>query len=239
MSDSIIQLLYLIPFILPLLFFYYQRNKKRFRIKQWQKSLNLPRHAQVFQQIYHNINGFVLSKQARQEHDSIEYVYGEIEFLSFIALLSLTKPDDKTVFYDLGCGTGKAVLACAMVFPVNKSVGVELLPNLYFAACEQAKKLALIEGYAQQSQKIEFVLGDFLEVNLEDATMIFINSTALFNPTWEKICSRMEQLEKLTTVITTSKALSSKHFSVIGQTQVAMSWGVVLAYLHVRKKNNY
>ena len=91
----------------------------------------------------------------------------------------------------------------------------------------------------KQSQKIEFVLGDFLEVNLEDATMIFINSTALFNPTWEKICSRMEQLEKLTTVITTSKALSSKHFSVIGQTQVAMSWGVVLAYLHVRKKNNY
>ena len=68
---------------------------------------------------------------ARQKQDAIEYVYGEIEFLPFIALLSLDKPDSKTVFYDLGSGIGKAVLACAMVYPVHKSVGVELLPELY------------------------------------------------------------------------------------------------------------
>ena len=236
MSISATQLLYLIPLV-PILFIYCQHKRKQFRIYQWQKSLNLPEHAQAFQELYQNINGFILSKKGRQDHDALDYVYGEIEFLTFIALLSLVNPDEKTVFYDLGSGVGKAVLACAMVFPVRKSVGVEIIPELYFGACKQVRQLANMENYIEQSHKIEFILGDFLEVTLEEATIIFINSTALFNPTWEKLCMRLELLENLRTVITTSKTLPSKHFTVVNQTRVKMSWGVVFAYVHVRKKN--
>lgn len=206
---------------------------------RWQKSLNLTEHARIFQQLYQHENGFMLSKQARKQHDTLDYVYGEISFLSFLALLSLAKPHENTIFYDLGCGIGKAVLACAIVFPIRKSVGVEILPELYFSACKQAKKLASIKNYATPTNKIEFILGDFLEVNLDDANIIFINSTALFNPTWEMLCARLEYLPQLNTVITTSKALPSKLFSVVMQTKVEMSWGIVLAYVHVRKKNNY
>lgn len=75
----------------------------------------------------------------------MEYAYGEIKFMSFIALLSLTNPDADTVFYDLGSGIGKAVLACSMVFPIRKSVGVELFPELYVDACTRAKDLAKIK----------------------------------------------------------------------------------------------
>ncbi|EHL32484.1 class I SAM-dependent methyltransferase [Legionella drancourtii] len=205
------QLLYVVP-LLPLLLFYIHGKRKQLRIKQWQKSLNLAEHAQFFQRLYQHENGFILSQQARKKRDAIDYVYGEITFLSFLALLSLTKPDENTVFYDLGCGIGKAVLACAMVFPIRKSVGVEILPELYFSACKQAKKLASIKNYAEQTKKIEFILGDFLKVNLDEATIIFINSTALFNPTWKTLCARLEYLPHLTTVITTSKALPSKLF---------------------------
>lgn len=238
MIYSTFQLLYVV-LLLPLLFLYIHDKKKQLRIKQWQKSLNLPEHARVFQQLYQHENGFILSQQARKKQDAIDYVYGEITFVSFLALLSLTKPDEKSIFYDLGCGIGKAVLACAMVFPIRKSVGVEILPELYFAACKQTKQLASIENYEKQTKKIEFILGDFLKVNLDEATIIFINSTALFNPTWKTLCARLEYLPHLTTVITTSKALPSKLFSVVIQTKVEMSWGVVFAFVHVRKKNNY
>ena len=217
------------------LFIYFQSIRKQIRIKRWQKALALQEHSLVFHQLYKEVNGFILSRQARQKQDAFEYVYGEIEFLPFVALLSLANPNPNTVFYDLGCGTGKAVLSCALVYPVKKSIGVELLPDLFLSATNQAKRLAEINHYAEHAKKIEFILGDFLEVNLNDATLIFINSTALFGPTWEKLCSRLSTLPHLDTVITTSKALLSSDFSLIKSTKVQMSWGVVFAYIHTRK----
>lgn len=218
---------------------YLSRHLKQRRIAQWKKSLHINEHERIFQQLYQDTNGFLLSQQARQKSDSLDYVYGEIKFLPFLALFSLTQPDEHSVFYDLGCGVGKAVLACAMVYPIYKSVGVEILPQLYFNASKQVALLAQLPNYAERSKKIEFILGDFLAVNLDEATIIFINSTSFFDPTWEKICVRLAQLPKLKTVITTSKTLPDKHFKVILRTQIEMSWGVVSAYIHARKKSKY
>jgi hypothetical protein len=206
-------------------------------ISRWQKSLNLKEHAKVFHQLYQDANGFVLSQHARQKHDSPEYTYGEIEFLSFIALLSLTKLDESTVFYDLGSGIGKAVLACSMVFPVHQCVGIELFPELHFEACKRLGQLSALENYKGKTKKIKFILADFLEANLNDATFIFINSTSFFGPIWEKLCIKLEQLPHLNTVITTSKTLSCTNFSMVMRTKVEMSWGVVFAYIHTKKTN--
>ncbi|HHF7366270.1 TPA: hypothetical protein ACPSKY_001375 [Legionella bozemanae] len=210
-------------------------KRKQINVLRWQKLLNLQEHAQVFRQIYTDANGFMLSQNARHVHDAMEYAYGEIEFLSFIALLSLTNPNKNTVFYDLGSGTGKAVLACGMVFPICKSIGIELFPELYLDSCKRRDQLAAMKNYAEQTKKIQFILGDFLKVNLDDATLVFINSTAFFGPTWEKLCAKLDHLPHLNTVITTSKTLSSTHFTVTTRTKVEMSWGVVFAYVHTRK----
>lgn len=227
--------LYTLPILL-LLYATMAKKRKQFHIRKWQKSLNLQEHSQIFEQLYQNTNGFALSQQARQSSDALDYTYGEIEFFPFIALLSLAKPDENTIFYDLGCGVGKAVLACAMVYPIRKSVGIEILPPLYSKACQLAKKLEVMNNYADAASKIEFISGDFLEANLNEATYIFINASAFFNPTWEKLCSRLDHLPHLITVITTSKTLNSNVFSPIVKTKIQMSWGVVSAYIHVRKK---
>jgi hypothetical protein len=231
LSNFIPTFLYL-PLVLILWFLF---KSRRSDIRRWQKTLHLQNHEEVFHQIYQGANGYLLSQHARQGHDAMEYTYGEITFLSFIALLSLAKPDKNTVFYDLGSGIGKAVVACSMVFSVRKSVGVELFPELYFDACKRVEQLASIKNYTDPAKKIKFVLGDFLEVYLEDATLVFINSTAFFGPTWEKLCARLDHLSHLNTVITTSKALVCDNFSLVKCTQVEMSWGVVFAYIHTRK----
>ncbi|MCE0722122.1 hypothetical protein FOLKNPGA_00053 [Legionella sp. PC1000] len=230
---------YLICLFLVLLtvFLHLKYKRKQINVTRWQKSLNLQEHSQVFRQIYSGANGFMLSQNARHKHDAMEYAYGEIDFLSFIALLSLTNPNENTVFYDLGSGTGKAVLACSMVFPIAKSIGIELFPELYLDACKRLEQLAAMKNYAEQAKKIQFILGDFLKVNFDDATLVFINSTAFFGPTWEKLCAKLNHLPHLNTVITTSKALSSTHFTVTTRTKVEMSWGVVFAYIHTRKNN--
>jgi hypothetical protein len=234
--NSTVGLIYLFIILVVLLVFFRQK-RKRLRIRQWQKMLNLEEHQHVFQQLYQAVDGFMLSNQARQKQDAIEYTYGEIEFLPFIALLSLVKPDHGTVFYDLGSGIGKAVIACAMVYPVHKSVGVELLPELYLGACSQVKLLTMNPNYTEKTKKMEFIQGSFLEVDLKEATLIFINSTTIFGSVWEALCVRLNNLPQLSTVITTSKSLKSNNFLVTNHTRIEMSWGIVEAYIHTRKTN--
>ena len=233
-SKPVLAFFFILIVLLPM--YFYQR-RDLIRVKRWQNSLNLHDHALVFQQLYQPIDGFMLSRQARKKQDAIEYIYGEIEFLPFIALLSLTQPDCETVFYDLGSGIGKAVLACAMVFPVHESVGVELLSELYLGACNQSQQLKKIPNYSEKAKKIKLIQGNFLEVDLKDATLIFINSTTIMGSLWENLCVRLDDLPQLKTVITTSKALQSNYFLVVKRTKVQMSWGVVEAYIHTKKTN--
>lgn len=204
---------------------------------KWKRSLNIPQHHKVFKELYQEVNGFVLSKIARSRQDALDYVYGEIEFESFIALLSLIGLQPESIFYDLGCGTGKTVLAAAMVYPIKNSIGVELLPELYNCACMQAQKLAKLDIYRQQAQKIEIIQGDFLEANLSNATDIFINSSSLFNPTWQKLCLKLESLPQIKTVITTSKPLLSDKFELVKTARIQVSWGFVGAFIHICKTN--
>ncbi|TAL63132.1 MAG: methyltransferase [Legionella sp.] len=209
--------------------------KNHLRLKQWIKENNLHHHEVAFQEIFKDINGFQVSREARVDTDALEYTYGEIEFLPFIALLSLVTPGKNTVFYDLGSGVGKAVFACALAYPIQKSVGIELFNPLHQHAQKAQKNLLKLGGYEEIANKISFFQGNYLEVDLQEATLIFINSSTIFNPLWENLSKRLENFPQVLTVITTSKPLESTHFSLIRRAQVEMSWGVVMAYIHQRK----
>jgi hypothetical protein len=211
----------------------YQPQKRV--IKQWSKRLRLNEHERHYQQLYQGVDGFRLSKEARATQDAIEYTYGEIEWTSFIALLSLTHPNHQSVFYDLGSGVGKAVCACAMVFNVKKSCGVELFKPLHQAAIEQQQRLREIDGYQSASRSIRFINGNFLHRDLSEATHLFINATTLFGETWDLLKQRLIQLKPNTTIITTSKQLPSDHFHLIKKTTTLMSWGPVSTFIY--KKN--
>ncbi|MEI6094355.1 MAG: methyltransferase [Gammaproteobacteria bacterium] len=204
---------------------------RRYHIRQWENRIQLKKHLTTLDTISCPINGFELSRQAREHTNAYEYVYGEINSKSLIALLSLTHPDSSTVFYDLGSGTGKAVLACAMVFDVKKSCGIELFPILDGAAKQQLAQLQCIPEYQENAQKITFVCDNFLTANLADATVIFVAATGLFGDTWEQLNQRLEQLSHNPIIITTTKKLLSPQFKVLHQTRVQMSWGIVNAYI--------
>jgi len=236
--------------------------KDQVNIWRWQHSLKLKQHQTILNTLTAHHNGFVLSKQARLAGDAPEYVYGEIDFMSFIALLSLTKPNASTVFYDLGSGTGKTVLASAMVFPIKKSCGIELFTELHRAAEAQRQALLQLPSYSTTAQRIHFLNANFLDTDLwsvnmssstqypptpqgvnrettcrrtlADATLIFINATGYFGETWDILNGHLDTLVHCRTIITTSKQLSSKQYKIHKMTQVKMSWGIVKAYIHNR-----
>lgn len=210
-----------------------KRGPKR-QLQRFRTSLQLDAHEPVYQQLFATAEGFALSRQARKVRDAFEYTYGEIDFVSFIALLSLVKPNAQTVFYDLGSGIGTAVLACAMVYPVKKSVGIECFLSLHDHAVLQTQRLLQNPNYQRMDGAIEFIHADFLDASLADATLIFINATAYFGETWERLNQKLESLECAITVMTTSKPLMSARYHVIHQTRMRVSWGEVEVYIHER-----
>jgi len=199
-------------------------------IKRWRNNLSIQQHQKVFHSIFDPIDGFTLSRQARTQTDAMEYVYGEIDFESFIAILSLANPNANTVFYDLGSGTGTASIACSMVFNVQKSIGIEKFEGLHNSANQQKAELKKIPGYALSANKIYFIHDDFLTANIDPATLIFINATGLFGETWDQLNQRLDQLPKRPIIITTSKPLSAMNYTLTHTTQAKMSWGIVDIY---------
>ena len=210
--------------------------RQRFRIWRWQKHIGLDKHLTVLHTVSAECNGFQLSREARAESDALEYVYGEITPKAFVALLTLVKPNGSTVFYDLGSGTGKAVLACAMLFDVKKSCGIELFPNLDQAAKQQLQHLKKLVNYQHAADKITFICGNYLHTCFDDATLIFISATALFGETWAQLNQRLERLPPTTLVITTTKPLLSQQFTLLQQTRAEMSWGIVNVYIQIKSR---
>ncbi len=204
---------------------------QRYKIRRWQNRLQVKKHLAHLNQISAHINGFELSRITRQETDAYEYVYGEIDSQSLLALLSLIPLNSNSIFYDLGSGSGKTVLACAMAFKIKKAYGIELFPLLDQAAKQQLDQLKQIPGYQESANSIEFVCANFLDVNLADATVIFISATGLFGDIWLQINRRLEALTQCPIIITTTKKLLSPCFMLRHQTQVQMSWGTVDAYI--------
>src|SRR3990167_633879 len=203
----------------------YRYFLKQYKISSWLKALNLKQHSAEFDKIFSTVDGFRISKRERQENDAFEYTYGEIDFLSFIALISLTHPNANTRFYDLGCGIGKAVISCALVYDMQLYCGIELFNGLYIAAVKQQEHLLRLPEYQTNAKKVLFICDDFLNVNIEDANLIFINSTAFVGNTWQLLNEKIDRTVKFATIITVSKKLSTRMFKVKLKTQINMSWG--------------
>lgn len=215
--------------------YYYPHVKQEIHLWRWYKNLSIKKHHQNYLQLFAVVDGFALSRQARLSANAFEYTYGEIDFLGFIALLSLTRPHENTIFYDLGSGVGKAVVATAMVFKIRKAFGIELFAPLHQAALHQKKQLQQIPFYQEKAANIFFIQNDFLNVNFYDATLIFINATAFLGDVWETLQQRLAKTHTGTIVITTSKTLNSSNFLLLHSTYVLMSWGVVMAFIHKKR----
>lgn len=201
----------------------------QYQINRWFKAYKI--HQYQFELLYNNINGFSLSKTARKDYDEPAYLYGEIEFIDFIALLSLVPCHSNTRFYDLGSGVGKAVIAAALVFDFESYTGIELFSTLNNAANDCLIRLSELTPYTKKMPKIKFICADFLKINWEDGNLFFINATGFVGELWDLLNQQLEKTQKNTIVITMSKPLKSTQFKTMRTTHVMMSWGVATTFI--------
>jgi SAM-dependent methyltransferase len=85
------------------------------------------------------------------------------ELLPYVMMLA--KPTKNDVFYDLGCGDGRVVIEAAL--RGARGICVEINPDLIKRAMEAAERLNV-------ASRITFINDDFFNVNLRDATIVYM-----------------------------------------------------------------
>ncbi|MEL6539343.1 MAG: hypothetical protein AAFP93_01020 [Bacteroidota bacterium] len=151
------------------------------------------RHQEVCEhvkRVYRNVSGFNLNDE---ESEAVRArggcpIYGEIVPDSMRILAEKIQLSSQDVFYDLGSGVGKFPIYMHLATPVKKSVGIELAPSRHRSAqgaLDRLKSKGVIK--ADTERQISFIHGDMTEVDLSDATFVFLCATCFSSELMEKL----------------------------------------------------
>ncbi|CAH0479495.1 unnamed protein product [Peronospora belbahrii] len=196
----------------------------------------------IFQQVYRGFGAEYakeLSSEARKSSNIIKssYVYGEILFFPFADIIRWVAPflPKFAIFYDLGSGTGKAVIAASLVHPFDQAIGIELLEPL--VRCAEKRKAVLDKLKTPLLQTdIDFITGSLLTSKWVDGDVVFCHGTCFDDKEWTQISLAAENLKQGAFFISTTHVLRTGLFEVFKSGNFTMSWGVATVYIHRRRK---
>lgn len=191
-------------------------------------------------------DGKKISKAERNASRSEDHslVYGEVAFGSLGEVFRgphLRGLPPGGVFYDLGSGTGRGVVAAALLHGFDRCVGVEVLGGLHEAAVRVGARwdidVAPFLEESRRGQRLEFVHASFLDeaCDWSDASVVFANSTCFDLDLMTKIAARCERLREGAFVITLTKQLHSGKLRLVSSERQRMSWGVATVHIHRRE----
>lgn len=159
-----------------------------------------------------------------------------------------SKPINDGVFYDLGSGAGKAVIAMSLIHKFKRLVGIELLENLFKLSqgIKQNYNNTIDEKVENNRRlltfdipnNIEFIQGNFLNQSWEDASFIFANSTCFSMDIINSIANKAnKECKSGTIIITFTKRLNklNSDWELTDGFRRLMTWGVATIYVHKRK----
>lgn len=199
-----------------------QYFKQRRAIWRFQKRISLKTNLAYFNALYQGVDGYACAQSLnlnRQHAEAI--VYGDIDFYSFAAALSQISPSPDDIFIDLGSGVGKACMTAALAYGIHHCRGIEIEAKLHELAL-----VAHAKAGSSLQQKLHFVCDDYFKAAFSDATIVYVNATALFGEQWDKLqACLMAQLNVGTNILITSKKLNAKYFRFISQHSILMDYG--------------
>ncbi|MBI4225995.1 SAM-dependent methyltransferase [Candidatus Roizmanbacteria bacterium] len=185
----------------------------------------------IFESLYSGVDGYNISSKARKNlpYASKAHTYGEVTPDGFKKVLSDAKAKPGGIFYDLGSGTGKAVMLAALLGKFPKLVGIEIIKELYQVSINilgrfdpEVRPILPVE---KQKQTIEFVNADFLEYDFSDADVVFTHATCFYDELMVALERKCATLKKGTKVLLVTKNFQSPLFRLIKSGEYPMTWG--------------
>jgi precorrin-6B methylase 2 len=183
----------------------------------------------IFNSIFCNVQSNEISQKNRKSLQlsyDCEFTYGEIDFMSFGKLLDYCFITPGQVFWDLGCGTGKALVCAKIFFPSLVVKGVEYLPELYKAALN-----------ATQQLENAFVFNDDIRnIEWNDADVIFMSSVCFLDGLMDHIFMKSACLKPGSRIITLKKLPESETWDLKSYFMLKTSWGRSDCFLYIKIK---
>lgn len=179
--------------------------------------------------------GYIISRGEALKVDATggSSVYGEILPEGVAVLLDIMKLEDNSVFYDLGCGLGRAVLLVALNSEVARSCGVELSAT----RVEQAEEaLNLLKAAGLPLRPVEFIHGDIATTQYNDGTHFYLCSTGFKSMLCRKIAERVSKLPNFKVLVTSRQLPNQPYLRRLGQVPCHYSWQYA-AHCHVYVKS--
>lgn len=181
--------------------------------------------------MYEGIDSYMISSSARKKlpYYDRSHTYGEVLPESFYKILSAVKPKEDEVFYDLGSGTGRAVFLAGLLYPFSRVNGIEKLSELWQTSkiiqnkFDSEVRPGLPDG--KKNLRINFIRGDFLEVDFFDADVIFAHATCFHDEFLMELQRRFLYLKKGARLITVTKTLSLPILDYVKTETHRLSWG--------------
>lgn len=146
------------------------------------------------------------------------------------------------VFYDLGCGTGKILIAATCLHQFDNIWGIEQLGSLVVIATD------LLRSYNVRGKQLlerehdthcNVVHGDFLDFksskNWTNGDVIFCNSTSFDQDMMTKLADLAEYMKLGSFFITVSKKLPSTEWVVVDHCMLPTSFGEATVYIHQKQ----
>lgn len=192
----------------------------------------------IYDALYGDVSGRTISLQGREEHEykSKSFVYGEVVPHSFYKLISDIGPKPGQIFYDLGSGTGKAVILAHMLFDFAECIGIEFVDSLYQCSVNVRnrfeKEFKPKIKSKKQFGKASFIHGSFLDVDVSDADLIFMNSTCFQEDLMLALDEKLRELKPGTHIITLSKTLKSPCYQMYRHQMYEFSWKEATVFFH-------
>lgn len=180
-------------------------------------------------------------------------VYGEIALRDFTELLDKYGatdaagggggPDGGRAFWDLGCGTGKGVLAAALCRHFAHAHGLELLP------CTAAIAEILVQDFIRDVlpgarpasnplRSVSARVGDIFAADATDAwtrgDFVFCNCVTWDDETMTRLSAAAERMRPGSVFVTVLCPLASDKFELVEEVELNFSWGAVECLVHRR-----
>ena len=152
------------------------------------------------------------------------HVYGEPSPMATDQILRSLGLGRSDVLYDLGCGRGFFLMQALLSFPIQKAVGAELAGSRVQIG-QAAHKLMLDQGLLKDGKRLELYEQDMTKTNLDDATVVFMDSVFFSDDLLKTVAKRMARAKHLRSVVMIMKGLPANPWFELERTEkLKMSW---------------
>mmetsp|Transcript_21682 Transcript_21682/g.53076 ORF Transcript_21682/g.53076 Transcript_21682/m.53076 type:complete len:507 (+) Transcript_21682:302-1822(+) len=193
--------------------------------------------------LFEKVDGGRTSQSERRRlavDENKSFTYGEVEFVSFCEILRCAKPKPGEIFYDLGSGTGKAIVAAHLLESFKECHGVELLDGLHKVAQNVidifSKDKKLWKNAEVNPSKHCFVHhADMLEHPWwEVADVVYTSSICFTKELYKELGNRFSRMKKGSRIITL-KMDNIPQLKLKDRKSYKMSWGRCTVYVYEKR----